>query len=85
MKVVLLDDFHPLINETLLKWGFEVIDGRGFKSTDLLSVENLDGIFIRSSIPLNKSMLPDGTSRIIQQCCLHQGNEANNFYGSDGS
>ena len=57
MKVVLLDDFHPLINETLLKWGFEVIDGRGFKSTDLLSVENLDGIFIRSSIPLNKSIL----------------------------
>ena len=35
MKVVLLDDFHPLINETLLKWGFEVIDGKGFKSTVL--------------------------------------------------
>ncbi|GEM_PF-3148792 len=24
-------------------------------------------------------MLPNGTSHIIQQCCLHQGNEANNF------
>ncbi len=57
MKVVLLDDFHPLINETLLKWGFEVIDGKGFKSTDLIRVKDLDGIFIRSSIPLNKSIL----------------------------
>ena len=57
MKVVLLDDFHPLINETLLKWGFEVIDGKGFKPTDLTSVKDLDGIFIRSSIPLNKSIL----------------------------
>ena len=57
MKVVLLDDFHPSINETLLKWGFEVIDGKGFKSSDLTSIENLDGIFIRSSIPLNKSIL----------------------------
>ena len=57
MKVVLLDDFHPLINETLLKWGFEVIDGKGFKPKDLTSVKDLDGIFIRSSIPLNKSIL----------------------------
>ena len=57
MKVVLLDDFHPLISETLLKWGFEVIYGKGFKSTDLTSVKDLDGIFIRSSIPLNKSIL----------------------------
>ena len=57
MKVVLLDDFHPLTNETLLKWGFEVIDGKGFKSTDLIRVKDLDGIFIRSSIPLNKSIL----------------------------
>ena len=57
MKVVLLDDFHPLINETLLKWGFEVIDGKGFNPTDLTSVKNLDGIFIRSSIPLNKSII----------------------------
>ena len=57
MKVVLLDDFHPLISETLLKWGFEVIDGKGFKSTDLISVKDLDGIFIRSSIPLNKSII----------------------------
>ena len=59
MKVVLLDDFHPLINETLLKWGFEVIDGKGFKPTDLTSVKDLDGIFIRSSIPLNKSILSE--------------------------
>ena len=57
MKVVLLDDFHPLINKTLLKWGFEIIDGKGFKPTDLTSVKDLDGIFIRSSIPLNKSIL----------------------------
>lgn len=57
MKVVLLDDFHPSINETLLKWGFEVIDGKGFKSTDLIRIKDLNGIFIRSSIPLNKSIL----------------------------
>ena len=57
MKVVLLDDFHPLISETLLEWGFEVIDGKGFKSKDLTSVKDLDGIFIRSSIPLNKSII----------------------------
>ena len=57
MKVVLLDDFHHLINETLLKWGFEVIDGKGFKPKDLTSVKDLDGIFVRSSIPLNKSVL----------------------------
>ena len=57
MKVILLDDFHSTINYTLKKWNFEVIDGRGFDTGDLKNHLDINGIFIRSSIPLNASLL----------------------------
>ena len=57
MKVILLDDFHSSINYTLKKWNFEVIDGRGFAAEDLKNHLDINGIFIRSSIPLNASLL----------------------------
>ena len=57
MKVILLDDFHSTINYTLKKWNFEVIDGRGFDAEDLKNHLDVNGIFIRSSIPLNASLL----------------------------
>ena len=57
MKVILLDDFHSTINYTLKKWNFEVIDGRGFAAEDLKNHLDINGIFIRSSIPLNASLL----------------------------
>ena len=57
MKVILLDDFHSTINDTLKKWNFEVIDGRGFDTEDLKNHLDINGIFIRSSIPLNAYLL----------------------------
>lgn len=57
MKVILLDDFHRIINDTLKKWNFEVIDGRGFTTEDIKNHLDINGIFIRSSIPLNATLL----------------------------
>ena len=57
MKVILLDDFHSTINDTLKKWNFEVIDGRGFTAEDLKNHLDINGIFIRSSISLNATLL----------------------------
>ena len=57
MKVILLDDFHSTINDTLNKWNFEVIDGRGFTTENLKNHLDINGIFIRSSIPLNAVLL----------------------------
>ena len=57
MKVILLDDFHSTINDTLKKWNFEVIDGRGFTTENLKNHLDINGIFIRSSIPLNAPLL----------------------------
>ena len=57
MKVILLDDFHSTINDTLKKWNFEVIDGRGFTTENLKNHLDINGIFIRSSIPLNAALL----------------------------
>ena len=57
MKVILLDDFHSTINDTLKKWNFEAIDGRGFTTENLKNHLDINGIFIRSSIPLNAALL----------------------------
>ena len=57
MKVILLDDFHRTIYDTLKKWNFEVIDGRGFTTEDIKNHLDINGIFIRSSIPLNATLL----------------------------
>ena len=57
MKVILFDDFHSTINDTLKKWNFEVIDGRGFTTEDIKNHLDINGIFIRSSIPLNATLL----------------------------
>ena len=57
MKVILFDDFHRTIYDTLKKWNFEVIDGRGFTKEDIKNHLDINGIFIRSSIPLNATLL----------------------------
>ena len=57
MKVILFDDFHRTIYDTLNKWNFEVIDGRGFTTEDIKNHLDINGIFIRSSIPLNATLL----------------------------
>jgi D-3-phosphoglycerate dehydrogenase len=57
MKVILFDDFHRTIYDTLKKWNFEVIDGRGFTTEDIKNHLDINGIFIRSSIPLNATLL----------------------------
>ena len=57
MKVILLDDFHRTIYDTLKKWNFEVVDGRGFTTEDIKNHLDINGIFIRSSIPLNATLL----------------------------
>ena len=58
MKVALLDDFHDLIPSTLLSWGWETVDARGWNAHDFQNKSNdLDGVIIRSSIPLSKDLL----------------------------
>ena len=57
MKVILLDDFHRSIYDTLKKWNFEVVDGKGFTTEDIKNHLDINGIFIRSSIPLNATLL----------------------------
>ena len=58
MKVALLDDFHDLIPSTLLSWGWETVDARKWNAQDFQNNSNdLDGLIIRSSIPLSKDLL----------------------------
>tara|TARA_B100001287_G_scaffold39863_1_gene29000 strand:+ start:3119 stop:4075 length:957 start_codon:yes stop_codon:yes gene_type:complete len=58
MRVALLDDFHPLIKETLKKWGWEVINAQSWEPNDFhIYSHDLDGLFIRSRISLNKEVL----------------------------
>lgn len=58
MKVILLDDFHSIIRLTLEKWGWEVVDAKDWKLEDFkINIIDVDGIFIRSSLPLNREAL----------------------------
>jgi D-3-phosphoglycerate dehydrogenase len=63
MKVALLDDFHSLIPDTLAKWGWEIINAQTWTEKDFINLsKDLDGIFIRSSIPLNENVLRNAKS-----------------------
>ncbi len=58
MKVALLDSFHPSINDTLKEWGWDIINAQSWQINDFLKLSfDLDGLFIRSRIPLNKEVL----------------------------
>ena len=58
MKVALLDNFHPSINDTLKKWGWDIINAQSWQVNDFQKLSyDLDGLFIRSRIPLNKELL----------------------------
>tara|TARA_B100000497_G_C7620652_1_gene372865 strand:- start:230 stop:1171 length:942 start_codon:yes stop_codon:yes gene_type:complete len=63
MKVALLDDFHSLIPDTLAKWGWEIINAQTWTEKDFINLsKDLNGIFIRSSIPLNENVLRNAKS-----------------------
>ena len=58
MKIALLDDFHEIIESTLIDWGCEVIDGKDWKISDFKKNSKiLDGLIIRSRIPLDEPLL----------------------------
>jgi D-3-phosphoglycerate dehydrogenase len=63
MKVALLDDFHSLIPDTLVKWGWEIINAQTWNAKDFINLsKDLDGVFIRSSIPLTENVLINARS-----------------------
>ena len=54
MKIALLDDFHPVISETIKEWGWEVLSVQNWSENDFRKESHdIDGVIIRSSIPLN--------------------------------
>ena len=58
MKVALLDDFHPLIQQSLTDWQWEVINGQKWSLEDLkTNAHLLNGMVIRSRFSLNQSIL----------------------------
>ena len=58
MRIVVLDDFSPLINQTLSNWNWQVITGQNWTLEDFKKNANqLEGIIIRSKFPLNREHL----------------------------
>ena len=58
MKVALLDDFHPLIQQSFTDWQWEVINGQKWSLEDLkTNAHLLNGMVIRSRFSLNQSIL----------------------------
>ena len=58
MKIALLDDFHEIIESTLIDWGCEIIDGKDWTTSDFKKNSRiLDGLIIRSRIPLDETSL----------------------------
>ena len=58
MRIVVLDDFSPLINQTLSNWNWQVITGQNWTLEDFKKNANqLEGIIIRSKFPLNRELL----------------------------
>jgi len=58
MIVALLDDFSPLIQQTLSNWNWQVINGQNWSLKDYKkNASQLEGIIIRSKFPLSKEHL----------------------------
>jgi len=58
MKIALLDDFHPLISETIKEWDWELLSAQNWSENDFRKKSHdIDGLIIRSSIPLNSHNL----------------------------
>lgn len=58
MRIVLLDDFSPIINQTLSSWKWQVINGQNWTLEDFKkNASHLEGIIIRSKFPLDKELL----------------------------
>ena len=58
MRVALLDDFSPLIQQTLSTWNWQVINGKNWSLKDYKkNASQLEGIIIRSKFPLSKEHL----------------------------
>ena len=58
MRIVLLDDFAPIINQTLSNWNWQVINGQNWTLEDFKKhASEIEGIIIRSKFPLDKDLL----------------------------
>ena len=58
MRVALLDDFSPLIQQTLSTWNWQVINGKNWSFKDYRkNASQLEGIIIRSKFPLSEEHL----------------------------
>ena len=58
MRIVLLDDFSPIINQTLSNWNWQVINGQNWTLEDFKKhASEIEGIIIRSKFPLDKDLL----------------------------
>ena len=58
MRVVLLDDFSPIINQTLSNWNWQVINGQNWTLEDFKkNSSQLEGIIIRSKFSLDREHL----------------------------
>ncbi|MDB9989935.1 hydroxyacid dehydrogenase [Flavobacteriales bacterium] len=58
MRIVLLDDFSPFINQTLSNWNWQVINGQNWTLEDFKkNASEIEGIIIRSKFPLDKDLL----------------------------
>jgi D-3-phosphoglycerate dehydrogenase len=58
MRIVVLDDFSPIINQTLSNWKWQVINGKNWTLEDFKKNANhIEGIIIRSKFPLSKEHL----------------------------
>ena len=56
MKVALLDDFDPFIQQSFSDWNWEVINAKKWSIDDLKkNAPHLNGLVIRSKFPLNQN------------------------------
>ena len=52
MRIVVLDDFSPIINQTLSNWSWQIINGLNWTLEDFKKNANqIEGIIIRSKFP----------------------------------
>jgi D-3-phosphoglycerate dehydrogenase len=58
MRIVVLDDFSPVINQTLSNWNWQVINGQNWTLEDFKkNSSQLEGIIIRSKFSLDREHL----------------------------
>ena len=58
MRIVVLDDFSPIINQTLSNWNWQVINGQNWTLEDFKkNSSQLEGIIIRSKFSLDREHL----------------------------